>query len=242
MTDYIKKIADSIAGYGPQQAGTSIFTLFRSLAQEIAPLDTRDFLPAARYEFSVLRVQVNHWATVNGLENGDGQKVAALGRAVSKCPDYYGGEGSRAVSRSFAFINDPDLRTIVERDYRELSLILLPGGAWKSVVVMSGSILEAILYDQLTKDAPTQASAAASSAAPKRDIAKGGWTLHDLIQVTLALKLLPVDRVESIDRILRDYRNFVHPKKELRDAHPCTEAEALLSKGALDSVCNHLAR
>jgi hypothetical protein len=39
---------------------------------------------------------------------------------------------------------------------------------------------------------------------------------------------------------LRDYRNFVHPKKELRAQHPCTEAEALMSVGALEGVCNIL--
>ena len=129
----------------------------------------------------------------------------------------------------------------MERDYRELSLILLPGGAWKSVVVMSGSILEAILYDQLTKDMPTQSQAMASSAAPPKDITKGAWGLHELIRVALDLKILRADRVNSIDQILRGYRNYVHPKKEIRSAHPCTEAEAFLSRGALDSVCNHLA-
>jgi hypothetical protein len=40
----------------------------------------------------------------------------------------YGGPSGKAVARSFVFIADPDLRRIVERDYRELVLILLPGG------------------------------------------------------------------------------------------------------------------
>ena len=242
MVEYIKKIADQITGDGPRQAGTTIFDLIGSLAQELARLDPRDFLPAAREQFAVLRVQATRWANVRGLDDGETRAVVALAKAASSCLALYGGEDSRAIRRSFAFVNDPDLRTIVERDYRELSLILLPGGGWKSVVVMSGSILEAILYDQLTKDMQTQSQATASSAAPPKDIAKGGWGLHELIRVALDLKMLPADRVNSIDQILRDYRNFVHPKKEIRNAHPCTEAEALLSKGALDSVCNHLAR
>jgi hypothetical protein len=168
-------------------------------------------------------------------------QIRSFGKSISTCLDLYGGEGSRAISRLFAFVSDAGLRNIIERDYRELSLILLPGGAWKSVVVMSGSILEAILYDQLTKDASTQARAVTASSAPRRkDISRGEWRLHDLIQVAVELTILPASRAQSIDQILRDYRNFVHPKKELRSAHPCSEAEALLSKGALDSVCNHL--
>jgi hypothetical protein len=34
--------------------------------------------------------------------------------------------------------------------------------------------------------------------------------------------------------------HFVHPLKEVRASYSCTEAEALLAKGALGAVCNHL--
>ena len=66
--------------------------------------------------------------------------------------DAYGGPGSQAVVRSFAWLTNIDLRKIVERDFRELTLVLFPSGAWKSSVVLAGSILEAILYDRLTRD------------------------------------------------------------------------------------------
>ncbi len=47
-------------------------------------------------------------------------------------------------------------------------------------------------------------------------------------------------RTEPIDQVLRDYRNFVHPKKELKAQHSCDEAEAFMSVGALEGVCNIL--
>jgi hypothetical protein len=159
----------------------------------------------------------------------------------------YSGQGAQALPRSFAFVHNADLRAIVERDYAELSHVLFPEGAWKSVVIMAGSILEAILYDLLVQDAPR---AMASPEAPKK---KGGlvkditqntaadeWKLTDLIEVAVDLAFLPKERADTIDQVLRDYRNFVHPRKELKAAHPCTEAEALLAKGALDGVYNHL--
>jgi hypothetical protein len=59
------------------------------------------------------------------------------------------------------------LKGIIERDYKELTLVLFPGGAWKSTVIMAGSILEAILFDLLGSDPATQAKAMASQAAPK---------------------------------------------------------------------------
>src|SRR5262249_46969295 len=138
----------------------------------------------------------------------------------------------------------------VERDYRELAVCLLPGGAWKSAVVLAGSILEAILYDQLTRDAARVAAAMASPKAPRKkggvvkditqDTAEAEWRLSDLIDVCVDLTILPQARADTIDQVLRDYRNFVHPRKELKAAHPCAEAEATLAKGALDAVCNHL--
>ena len=66
------------------------------------------------------------------------------------------------------------------------------------------------------------------------------WRLENLIDIAVNINMLPRDPADTIHRVLRDYRNFVHPKKEIRAAHACTEAEAMLSIGALDSVCNYL--
>ncbi len=153
------------------------------------------------------------------------------------------GEGSRAETREFPFIKDAKLREIIERDYKELSLRLYPGGAWKSTVIMAGSILEAILHDVLASDPGRQGKALASTTAnekPAKGKAMDEWSLHVLIKVAGEIGVLPQDREECIDRVLRDYRNFVHPKVEVKTASPCTEAEATLAKGGLDAVCNHL--
>ncbi|HEV3436185.1 MAG TPA: hypothetical protein VG122_02435 [Gemmata sp.] len=162
----------------------------------------------------------------------------------------YGGQGSSLNTKQFPFITDTELKSIVERDYRSLIIELIPSGAWKSAVIMAGSVLEAILYDQLTKDPGQVARAMASPKAPKK---KGGavkditsddredeWTLSNFIEVSVDLGILPQARADAIDQVLRDYRNFVHPRKELRAGHPCTEAEADLAKGALGAVINHL--
>ena len=106
---------------------------------------------------------------------------------------------------------------------------------------MAGSILEAVLSDLLIKNSANAVRAASAKVAPKnKKLAGGEWSLHDLIKVSVELALLPSDRAGAIDQLLRDYRNFVHPLKEIRAAHPCTEAEAFMAKGALDAVCNHL--
>lgn len=145
--------------------------------------------------------------------------------------------------RTFDFLNDAELKTIIERDYWELSNILMPDGAWKSAVIMSGSILEAILFDVLSS--PLFGSRAIESySAPRtrRDIPidMEEWKLKQLIEVATEIGVLTSQRSNSIDQVLRDYRNFVHPKKEIKSKHPCSEAGALMAKGSLDGVCNHL--
>jgi hypothetical protein len=66
------------------------------------------------------------------------------------------------------------------------------------------------------------------------------WTLENLINIAVDIKMLPTETANTIHQVLRDYRNFVHPKKEVRSLNPCGESEAMLSVGALDSVCNYI--
>jgi hypothetical protein len=169
----------------------------------------------------------------------------------------YGGEGSHVEKRTFGWVKDKALRTIVERDYKELMLKVYPSGAWKMSVVAAGSILEAILYDLLTRSPKRIRDVQAASSAPKkrgptgptgpkvpRDIKKNAgedkWDLINLIEVATELKLLPEDRGKAIDQTLRDWRNFVHPHKEMKAEYSISDAEAETAIGNLKCVCNHL--
>lgn len=219
----------------------SIFDLWKSFAEEIDRLDPRDFVPAYRYKFTINRTKVRVWAHSSTISGSSHPMMLQVCGAISEALEHYGGEGSRAETRDFSFITDMELKNIIQRDYKELSLVLLPGGAWKSSVVLAGSILEAILTDVLTSDPTILSQARASGKAPaKGDITKGEWRLQSLIEVAEDMNRIPKESAKAIDQILRDYRNFVHPKKEIRAKHPCTEAQSLMAKGALDAVCNFL--
>lgn len=257
MVAYIIEIARDIAllsGHNDTQKWRAILHRTSALVDEMKQLDARDFLPAHQCQFvearSDLAAWVEQWqrdpyAFLNSYINGTPGQCEVRNRmdqiiAVLK---KYGGEGWRAQTRSFSFIKDNDLKEIIERDYKELTLVLFPGGAWKSTVIMAGSILEAILFDLLGSDPATQAKAMASPAAPTQ---KGtvrpmeDWTLESLIKVAADLGILPPNRADTFDQVLRDYRNFVHPKKEIKSAHPCGEGEAQLAMGGLNAVCDIL--
>jgi hypothetical protein len=164
-------------------------------------------------------------------------------REVLEVLDLFAGVGSFRTPRQFPFIRNADLKAIVERDYRELSLILFPSGAWKSTVMLAGSILEAILNDLICQN-PAREQQAVKHLKRRKPTATikspSEWCLGDLIDVATDLSLLSVDRAQTIDKVVRDYRNFIHPRAEIRAGHPCSEAEAGLAKFALDGVCDYL--
>lgn len=236
MVEYIKQLIRKI-----KQENDLSRAYLVAVREELERLDPRDFEPQVQHEVVWYRVRLGLLAEAN--RTAPGTVIAQLD-AVLQILDKYRGEGSRGVQRSFAYITDPDLRAIIERDYFELTVKLFPGGAWKSTVILAGSILEAILFDRLA-DAKWNTKAVASPAAQTKGttpkpIPMKDWRLENLIDIAVDITLLPTDPADTIHQILRDYRNFVHPKKELRAAHACTEAEAMLAVGALDSVCNYI--
>lgn len=248
--NYIIQIATGIIdSIGHESKHRSILSHTQALFDELHRLDTRDFLPEARYEFVVARLDVDDWNKMWCHRAGDflntyirdkrsQQELRGLMERVIAVLNKYGGEGWRAQTRSFSFLKDKGLREIIERDYKELTLVLFPGGAWKSTVIMAGSILEAILFDVLASDPAVKAKALASTVAPKGPM--DDWRLENLIKVAADIGVLPAKRATTFDQVLRDYRNFVHPKKEIRSGHPCGEGEAQLAIGGLNAVCDIL--
>ncbi len=113
-------------------------------------------------------------------------------------------------SREFSFVRDPQLRELLERDYGEIQQAYI-AKCWKSVIVLSGGAMEAILTDVLQHDANR---AKAAKKAPKQaDITK--WDLSDLINVSVELNRVSPG-VEKLSHPVREYRNLIHPGNEIR--------------------------
>lgn len=172
---------------------------------------------------------------------------------IAETLDYYLGPEARTKARDFPFVRNANLRAIIERDYRELVLKLFPSECWKSVVVLAGSILEGLLHDLLTRDANRIAAANASGRVPTRRVRKkllkipidspnreDQWLLESLIEVADDLALLPANWKQSVQAVLRGFRNYVHPLEELRQTDKITQGEAFQSVGALMRVADHI--
>ena len=110
----------------------------------------------------------------------------------------------------FGFIQDEKLRIIIERDYQEAQRALMVK-CWKSVIILSGSAFETVLLDLLLNH---ESEAKAAQARPNKPDLRS-WDLSDLIKVTVELELVP-PMVETLADPVRQYRNLVHPGRELR--------------------------
>ena len=138
--------------------------------------------------------------------------------------------------REFRFVRDDKLRAILERDYSEIQTAYV-ARCWKSVIVLSGGALEAILLDLVTRN---EAPARASSKAPRQaDVTR--WDLSDLIAMCVDLKL--VDPYASmVSDATRAYRNLVHPGNEVRTGLTFAEGEAKLAVTVLEMIHRDLSR
>lgn len=183
------------------------------------------------------------------------QETQTLLADLSKTLDSYVGDTSlMARSRQLPFVRDRPLREIAERDYRELVLKIFPAESWKSAVILAGSILEALLHDLLTRDASWISAAMSSARAPQRPRSspppgprdlrspapEDEWTLNDYIEVAEHLTLLPQQWKASVQVVLRDFRNCVHPRRELKLTNPITQGEAFQAVGAIIRICDHV--
>jgi hypothetical protein len=136
--------------------------------------------------------------------------------------------------RHFHFIADPDLKVVLERDYQEIQRAFT-AGCWKSVIILSGGAIEAILLDLLQRNS---AVAKESTRAPNQtDLTR--WDLKDLIAVSVDCKLVS-DSVEKLSSPVREYRNLIHPGNEVRNKLKFGKEEARIACEVLNIVHREL--
>lgn len=142
------------------------------------------------------------------------------------------------------FIEDEDRRTDLRRDVASVEA-LLSQEQWKAAMVIAGSIMEALLYDQLANDEKNSVGVA-------RDLAKQepmgplgtDLTRWHLLAYARTARKLGVIRSATCEQVLLggDFRNLVHPGKAIREEMSCTRGTALATAGALFLVVDDLSR
>lgn len=126
--------------------------------------------------------------------------------------------GASDMKEKFAFITDPRLAIILSRDYNELQT-LDPYNSTKSVIVLSGGIMEGLLIDALVLSGTLTFSEACNN------------ELKKIINKALEKGIITEDR---LSHAIRNYRNLVHPGREIKDNVIFSVSDATIAKAAVD--------
>lgn len=122
------------------------------------------------------------------------------------------------VPPSFALlIHDLKMQGILIRRWDEC-VTCLRAPAPMAATVMMGGLLEGLLLARVNKE-PNQKPIFTASAAPKdrktgNPLPLKDWTLRNFIDVAHELRWIS-QSAKDVGVVLRDYRNFIHPQKEL---------------------------
>jgi hypothetical protein len=134
-------------------------------------------------------------------------------------------------------IKSKSLRNIAERDWKECSLAL-DAGCWKSVLILSGGILEAIVLSKLLR---RRSKAVKAKAATGGSPDPNSWTLGKMIAVAKELDLFG-PAIDMLPAPMKDYRNLAHPGYEVRKKLSISEKSARASFHVLTLILEELER
>lgn len=128
----------------------------------------------------------------------------------------------------FEFINDLKFKKILLRDYEEL-VKCYEIKASKSVLILCGSIVESILTEYFI------------------DSLQEGKSKEDILQMSLG-KLLELaeekniitSKIKRLSSVIQDYRNLIHPGREVRKSESFSNEDAEISMSLLRIIIDSI--
>jgi len=135
---------------------------------------------------------------------------------------------------------DTDVATLLSSRWNEVQKCI-DGQAYLAAIILLGSLLECLLFGVLQQRI---ASVEQCPIAPRdrkteelRDLSK--WTLSEMIDVAHSLGWIDLD-VKKFSGSLREFRNLVHPRKQIEVQTQPDEDTCHISWLVVQAVCNDL--
>lgn len=150
------------------------------------------------------------------FRSGNVVKLAAVATADTP-PDF-----SKLVSNAA-------MQLILERRWTEC-VTCISSGAPLAATVMIGGLLEGLLLARVNSEinlAPIYTANAAPKDRQNKTLPLKEWTLQDYIAVAHELKWITV-AAKDVGHVLREYRNYIHPQKELSHGVALTTPDAVI--------------
>lgn len=147
------------------------------------------------------------------------------------------------VTPNFAIlIPDVKMQNILERRWAEC-VLCLKAPAPMATTVMMGGLLEGLLLARINKE-PNQQHIFTAKSSPKdkktgTPLSLRDWGLKDFIDVAHELKWITVS-AKDVGVVLRDYRNYIHPQKELSHGVTLVPDDAIVLWEVAKSISKQL--
>lgn len=226
----------------------------RALNDALATIDP-SLLPDARAQRDLMGCRgillhcIESWSrdprnspdTVDRLSPKDQRKVLwVVWDTLKKCPDRLPPEKLT----SLLFVGDESYRNQLRIDLADIEA-LSRGKQWKAATVMAGSLAEALLCDQVSRVPEAQRESAVKSligsgefdGAPPQDFLR--WNLNQYCHVCAHLGLIKKN-TKTLLLEAKNFRNLVHPGRQLREGLKCSPGTALAAIAALTRVIEDL--
>lgn len=140
-------------------------------------------------------------------------------------------------------VPDDRMRTILERRWRE-TLLCLDAGAHLAATVMMGALLEAFLLSRVNHMSDSQPVFTCNSAPKNRNgkaLQLKDWTLRHFIDVAHEMGWIR-QAARDVGIVIRDYRNYIHPAKELSHGVTLEQSDTAVLWAVFTSISDQVIR
>ncbi len=170
--------------------------------------------------------------------------VALRSRAI-QTPDLFQQQPSvhRAPPDFKPLVPDDRMRAILERRWRETSLCL-DAGAHLAATVMMGALLEALLLSRvnhLSDLGPVFKCKGAPKGRNGKTLQLKEWTLRHYIDVAHDMGWIR-QAARDVGVVIRDYRNYIHPAKELSHGVTIEQSDTAVLWSVFTSIADQVIR
>ena len=142
---------------------------------------------------------------------------------------------------TFASVSDPRMQSVLTRRWDECVACLL-AGAPMAATVMMGGLLESLFLARINRET-NQAPIFTAKAAPKdkqgKSLPLNQWMLKSYIGVAHELGWI-TQSGRDVSEVLQDYRNYIHPQKELSRQASLTPDDARMFWAVFKAIAARL--
>lgn len=155
--------------------------------------------------------------------------VALRSRLLIDRPQSASNNAGEAPPDFSPLITDPKMQVILRKRWLE-TMACIAGQADLAAAVMMGGLLEGLLLarvNQMTDKGPAFKAKASPKDKHGKTLKLNEWTLNNYIEVAHELGWI-TPTAKDVGVVVRDYRNFIHPAKELSLGITLTKEDTIM--------------